>query len=511
MKYLLMLKMMLVVVTALAQQKPAQKQEETSSANLTAKYDGGDIILNYKPVLDVKIDSVTISVIRKGQDGTIAIRTNKKISATITYQFADTTIRKKPGTYLYQISANVADRAVATADVWAFAYPDDAKPLATMLNVNNLKGTNNNVVKWRLENAFLLSSLQLKRSRSKDGNYQKVADLDPKDSLFVDKVHDANEPFYYRLDMVANNSQTVYQSVSVFVIPNFVIVPNAVLGIKAVQKNNAIEVTWQNNDEFARGYYVKKRVGNAGDFMATSAIITKNKLGNYIWKDTLSALQPKEMYQYVVVAESNSFNQSKHSDTATVAFQAIAKVLVPPTDLRIVTANDTTYHLVWTVDSLHSNEVAAYQLYYSAKGTNNFKALNNGLVTSRSNSIIIPKPKDGDTYYVKAINGDKQSAPSATYTHHNAFQKEFGPKYLKAALIDGLLNIKWLKDEEVKFRAFKLYRWNGKSFALIEQIAADKDSIATKNYLAGELNMYKLTTVNLHGEESNGSKVLQVN
>ena len=510
MKYLLMFKMMLLTIIASAQQKPTQKQEELGFTNFTAKYDGGDVVLTYNPVVEVRTDSIVINVLRKGLDGEKLIRTNRKIALASAFKFADTTIRKKPGTYLYQLTAHLATKVIATANVWAFAYPADAKPVAAMLKVNNIKGSNHNIIKWRLQNAFVLSALQLKRSRSKDGKYEKVADLNLQDSLFVDKVHDANEPFYYRLDMTAHNDEKVYQSVPVFVIPDFVIVPKAVVGIKAEQKKEAVYVTWQNNDEFARGYYVKKRVGNAGDFVATSSIITKNKTNNYLWKDTLSSLQPKEMYQYVVVAESNSFNQSNHSDTATISFRSIVKVLSPPNDLRILTANDTTYYLVWSVDSLHKDEVVGYQLYYKAKGASGFKAVKDGFTVGKQNYISIQKPKDGDSYYVKAVNGDIQSAASMTYTYTNAFQKEFGPKYLKAAVVDGLLNIKWLKAEEVKFKAFKLYKWNGKSFALVEQINAEKDLIATKSYVAGELNIYKLTTINLQGEESNGSKSLEV-
>lgn len=512
MKYVIFLNMLFFTLVATAQQKATkQTSPRNNTPNFTSKYEGGDIILTYNPVLEINTDSITVNVVRKGLDGEKQIKVNRKVTAKAAYKFADTSTRSKPGVYQYVLTASKGSTVVAKESVWAYAFADDTRPVTRMFRVSNIKETNNIVIKWSLENAFVVSSLVLKKSRTKDGKYEQVATLTPQDSLYVDKVDDSNEPFYYRLDMVAYNSEIVYQSVSVFVIPDFIIIPKTVLGVKAEQKNNAIYVSWNNADEFARGYYVKKRVGNSGEFIAASTIITKNRSNNYLWKDTLSSLQLKEMYQYVVVAESNSFNQSNYSDTATVSFQSTAKVLVPPTDLRVLTANDTTYNLVWSVDSLHRDEIAGYQVYFKAKAARDFIALKNGMVTSRNNSVDIAKPKDGDTFYVKALNGDKQSVASISYTYNNAFQNQFGPKYLKAAIIDGLLNIKWLKDDEVKFKGFKLYKWNGKSFALVEQVAADQDRVATKSYIAGNLNIYKLTTINAQGEESKGSNVLQVN
>jgi hypothetical protein len=513
MNFFIMTSLMCFAASVFAQQKKAvtKVNPDTTTAVFLAVYDGGDIVLSYHPLLPVRTDSVVVNVYRKGLDGEKLLKTDKKIPTSKNYKFADTSLRKHPGTYQYTLKAKIDTTVVATESVWANAFAPDIRPIASMFRVTNIKGTNNIVLKWKIDNNFWIHNITVQRSRSKTGVYEPVANLGAQDTLFVDKVFDANEPFYYRLDMAGESNERVYSSTSVFVNPEFTIVPAVVGNVKAVQKNDAIVVSWSNDDEFARGYYVKKRSQNMGDFRAASGLILKNRSNQYLWKDTLSSLSPREMYQYVVVAESNSFDRSGHSDTATVSFNYAGKTLSPPSDLRILTVNDTTYHLAWSVDSLRKDEVASYQLYFKKTGETVFRPLENGLVASNTNYVEIAKPRNGDQYKVKSINGNLESGFSLPLTYTNAFEKEFGPKYLKAAVIDQALNIKWLKSETLSVKVYKLYRWNGTTFILIETIPPGKDLVVTKNYVAGEVNLYQLKTVNMQNVESNGSKVLQVN
>jgi len=489
----------------------AQQTKVVTPQRLTATYEGGDIILSYNPIKIAGTDTLVMDVYRKGNDGEKLIRTNKKIATRTTVKFADTSLRKSPGVYQYIIKTKKDTLTVETESIWAYAFAPDVRPIATVFTAVNAKNTNNIILNWKISENYWVKNIALLRSRTIDGKYQLVSNISPQDTLYIDKVSDANEPFFYRLDMKGFISDIVYSSASIVVIPQFPIIPYQVEHIKTEQRNKAILVSWKNDNASARGYYVKKRIGNKGEFETSSPLIFKNKTGQYLWKDTLSSLKPREMYQYVVVAESNSFDLSKHSDTSTISYSYGSQGIAPPTDLRIITANDTTYSLVWTVDSLRQQEISGYQVYLKRKGETIFKALRNGNTSSELNYINIADLRDGDSFQVNALCVNKESIPSMSFTYKNPFERVFGPKYLKAALYDNMLNIKWLRSEGLKVKAYKLYKWNGKAFVLVETIQPDKDTVATRSYLAGQLNIYQLRTVNLAGIESLGSDILQVN
>ncbi len=487
----------------------AQQNPETK---LLAKYDGGDILLSYQlPALN-GADSLSLAIYRTGRQGAeVLIKQNLKAAVNTRFLYADTTLRKNPGIYQYRLQISVAQAVLKDEKVLAYAFAPDEIPVAVDFDAKNTRGTKNINLSWRIANNYLLNSIIIERSRKQDGSFAPVATLNQNDSVFVDQVSDANEPYFYRLAMENIVNGKIYYAAVAQVIPQFAIVPLSVTHVKAAQLREKIALSWENQDEKANGFYILKKSGKQDTFLLASAKIMKNSTDKYQWIDSTSTLVNHETYQYSIVAESNSFDRSKPSDTVTVAFSRSIPALSPPQHLQVITANDTTYNLVWQVDSLRQHEIAGYAVFIKNAGGTVFRALAGGVVTSNMNYLAIPRPKNGDTYQVRAVNGTKQSAPSIAYTYTNAFEKEFGPKYLKAAVIDHMLKIKWSKPEDVEVKAYKLYKWNGKGFDLIETIPSDQDTVTTKKYLAGELNMYQLKTVNAQGIESKGSKMLQVN
>lgn len=488
---------------------PVISQQQAASS-LTARYEGGDIILQYLPPV-THADSLTINVYRKSAQRDERIRADRKIAAKTVWLYADTFTRRNPGVYQYRIEIKGDAQSEHNSAVWAYAYSPDVIPVAGEFKVQSAKGSNAVLLTWQIADAYMVNSIVVQRSRKKDTGYKPIATLKGNETNYTDRVNDTNEAFFYRIDMIPYHSERVYQSASVFVMPDFTINPAKVQNINASQINKQIIVSWQSDDEYSRAFYVFKRSQNQGDFIPASLAITADKTQKYQWADTASTLSNNMMYQYIVLAESNSFHKSQPSDTVTVSYKNKNIPLYAPQDLQILTANDTTYHLVWSTDSLQNENYSGFQVYLKRRNDNDYRLIPNGMVTSNLNYVAIPQPDNGDSYKIKATQGTKESNFSLPFTYRNAQEKNFGPKYLKAAVTDGLLTVKWLNDEREKFRAFKLYRWNGKMFTLIEEISPDKDKVATRSYTPGELNVYKLVTINLQGEENNGSTTLQVN
>lgn len=505
----------LLFITSLTFSAIAASAQKTVDANaiktIEAKYAGGDIILGYNFITDKRLDSVSIKIYRKNAGREILLKQLTKIAPNKKWRFVDTTIRRNPGIYIYKIAAFAGDVFVKEDVITTYAYAPDVRPYATGLKAENKKGTNEVLLSWKIGNSEVLKNLTLLRSRTKEGDYLPVATLQNTDSDFADKVDDANEPFFYKLEMISLLDGAFYNSTSIFVIPEFVVIPSPPVNIKAMQKNKSIAVSWESNDKKARGFYVKKRTDSKGAFVFASTIITANRLNKYEWDDTAGSLKPNAIYEYAIIAESNSFDKSIASDTAIIAYKDNAIKLSPPQDLSIITANDTLYNLAWTIDSLRQKEPAAYVVFIKKLKDREFKMMENGMALASLNYVTIPKPTDGDVYKVQAVNGNEQSDFSIPFTYNNAFENEFGPVNLKAAVIENELIVKWLKYTAVQIKEYRLYKFNGREYQLIETVVGDKSFVITKNYTPGQLNMYQLKAVKRDNSESRGSHVLQMN
>lgn len=499
--------MLLMFFTITCFKVKAQLQQQTAPPTLTTKYDGGDVLLQYHP--QVSIDSIIVNIYRKSKNADELIKTNKKIPGNSIWMYVDTFTRKNPGVYQYRIETLINNEAKSD-EVWTYAYPADLIPVAGNIKVQNLRGTNAVILSWEIKNNFMVKGIIIQRSRKKDTGFKSVAMLNGNETTYTDRVDDANEAFFYRIDMIPYNSDRIYQSASVFTMPDFTIIPAKVQHIKATQTNKHITVSWESDDEYSKAFYVRKRAQNQGEFVAASLAITANNTKKYQWTDSLSTLENNAMYQYIVVAESNSYHKSLASDTVVVFYKNMTVPLNAPQDLRVLTTNDTTYHLVWTTDSLQNENNAAFTVYLKSKSDADFKLLANGTIPALKNYLEIPKPKDGDTYKMKAIQENRSSAFSLPFTYHNAYERNFGPKYLKAAFIEGELILKWTIPN-MDVASYKLYKWDGKKFVLIETINGAMETVATKNYQAGQLNIYKLITIDKKGIENEGSEILQVN
>ena len=64
--------------------------------------------------------------------------------------------------------------------------------------------------------------------------------------------------------------------------------------------------------------------------------------------------------------------------------------------------------------------------------------------------------------------------------------------------------------EDENIREYRLYKWQGRDFKMIENIDKNSNTILVKNYIAGEKNQYMLTAVNTKGVENKGTKPITV-
>ncbi len=485
-------------------------QTKTEISNPNAIYDGGDMLVKYKLPAFKNVDSVSLSLYKTNAVGEKFVIKRKLVNGSL-WKYLDTTTRRNPGIYQYRLELSYNAAVLQNETVWAYAFAPDAVPVASGFRVENVKGTNTININWQIQNNFTLRTIELQRSRTQTENFITIATMPNNQSGFSDIVDDANEPFFYRLQMVNMGTNKIYYSAVSNLVANYPIVPLQVSNLKVLASKDKIILSWQNMDANTKGFYIMKRSIQMDSFFVASAKIAATELKEYQWQDTSSTLSDQSTYQYFVLAESNSFNKSKPSDTLTVSFSKKVTALSPPQDLQMIQTPDSTFNLAWKIDSLRRKEIYAYSVFIKKADNDKFSPLPNGIVSGDQNYVKLPKPQHGDEYYVKSITNEMESAPSLTYTYSNAFENVFGPKYLKAVVINDHVHIKWLIQDNADIRSYKLYKWNGTKFINIATIEKNKDTIETDSYTANELNLYQLKAVNNKGIESSGSNVLQVN
>lgn len=493
----------LFIITGFAQTK-------TELSNPRAMYDGGDIMLYYKLPAFKNLDSVNICLYKTNAVAE-KFMIKRKIANKSLWKYQDTATRRNPGIYKYRLEISYNNTILQNETVWAYAFAPDAVPVATSFNVDNIKGTKTISINWKIENNFTLRTIELQRSRTQTENFITIATMQSNQTVFSDIVNDANEPFFYRLQMVNIATNKIYYSAVSNLVANFAITPSQVSNLKQLPSKDKIVLTWENMDVNTKGFYIMKRSIQQDSFFIASTKIAAIELKDYQWQDTSSTLTDQSTYQYFVLAESNSFNKSKPSDTLTVSFSKKVKVLSPPQDLQMIQTSDSVFNLAWKIDSLRRKEIYAYKVFVKKEGDENFLPLANGIVSGDQNYVKLPKPHNGDSYYVKSVTNETESAASLTYTYSNTFENVFGPKYLKAVVIDNHVHIKWLIQDNLDIKFYKLYKWDGSKFINIATIEKNKDTVETDSYTANELNLYQLKAVNNKGMESNGSNILQIN
>ncbi|MEJ7674276.1 MAG: fibronectin type III domain-containing protein [Chitinophagaceae bacterium] len=111
---------------------------------------------------------------------------------------------------------------------------------------------------------------------------------------------------------------------------------------------------------------------------------------------------------------------------------------------------------------------------------------------------------------MRSKSGTKESVPTEPVIWIDKTEKTFGPRFIKAEIIDNVLNISWLNTQDDNIREYRLYKWQGRDYVLTETINKNIYTVQVKNYKPGEKNQFMLTTVNTKGIENKGTRPIIV-
>lgn len=503
-KILLLLFPLFVATLANSQQKA------TTRSHFSLLAVNKQVIIKYRFPENSGTDKVNIILYRGNEknENVKAIQQLNDLPVSADYYHIDSTLPAQ-GTYQYTLEVIAGNTTLLRETKTVYAYPAGLSPMIKSFTGQAKKGTAEVTIKWDIANTFLAGNLTLARSRNRESGFTTIAVLKNTDRSFLDIVNDANEPFFYQLQVPDLSKSTILTSITIYVLPDFVIKPIPAQNVRGLLKNNQPNISWQSGDQASRGFYVFKKTIADRKFTQASGIIVSNNNGQFSWTDSTSQLKPGQSYQYTILSESNSYTKSEPSDTVTVIVPGANLQLLPPEELRLVQDNDSL-RIVWTIPEGESELTDEYIVYQKSKTDRDYKVIGTRHAIEMINYINILLPEPGSSFIVKAKSGNKESLPTEPAVWIGKTKSTEGPQFLKAEIIDGVLNITWLNIEDPAIREFNLYKWQGRSYVLVQTVNNSSTSIQVRNYTPGEKNQYMLTSVNTKGTESKGSSSLTV-
>lgn len=437
-----------------------------------------------------------------------AINAMNNFAAGAEYTFNDASLAN--GIYLYTIEISTGNEMIERRTALAYVYPPGTEPSINTVDTKVKPQSDEVRVSWKINNAMLAGNISLMRSRNYDRNYETVAELKNNETGYIDHLNEANETFYYKLQVADRRTGEVLNSPVALALAAYTIQPRRPQQVRVSVRKNVPVISWISDDEYARGFYVSSRGNGEKNFRRVSAFIQRDSTCRYTWLDEAAAKNPGKTLDYVVMSESNSNTASKPSDTVSIAVPAEETDPVPPSHVRIIAAGDAI-NISWDIDSADLENSYTYVVYEQKSDARDFRPVGDNSSDPDKNFATVLKPSAGSAYTVRSVRAGKESVSATPVIYRGKAVAGFGPVYLKGEVIDDALNISWSKDETNTIKEYRLYKWQNSKFVLAETIPAGNTSVITKTYVPGQLNIYQLKAVDRGNIESAGSKPLQMN
>ncbi len=251
------------------------------------------------------------------------------------------------------------------------------------------------------------------RATSKSGTYSVIAEVGGDELFYVDTGLTTGKTYYYKIKTLHNNpSGTVYSSASSY--------KSATANLKAPTNlrfeysPEYVEVYWTANDE-ATGYQVYRSAKQSSGYTRQIAVdetaFTEYTEGDEIKLDTpyrmgevrfirFSNVSASKTYYYKVRSVKTTESKTYYSSYCTA--KSVKTVVQTPTIKSISSLNDGTSVLTF------SNAMGAqsYAVYRATSKSGTYTNVTSQCEisfdeTTGLNTVVVPTPTDGKTYYFK--------------------------------------------------------------------------------------------------------------
>ncbi len=405
---------------------------------------------------------------------------------TVLYYVSDSTLNKK-GIYQYYIKVtNDKDSIMTSAIAYGHNLGSIPRPQIVDFNYQNVKDKKAIQLNWKLNYNFSVRTVSIFRGDTQK-NYQKIAELSGSETQYIDPVPLSHHNYFYFF-LIADYFGYQYPSVrfpahSLYKSKTF-----APMHLSYKQKDNTINLHWENADTLYSGYTVFK-AENEGTFRPMHIMQSVNdKEVNFL--DSITKKYLKKV-KYYVVNYSDAYVASTPSDTLTIYFKNTEKPL-PPNELNALTKDDKI-KFIWDIPMVES--VVGYNIYCIEPQKSQ---LNKEMIYRHQNHFEINTPKKPGLYVYQLKSLDQEGNESEFGITCTA--KVLKPYYkvlLDASKTGRTVQLKWKQLPQTKISSIILYRQKEnespvlvKKFKNEEQTYNDKDlepGILYRYYLMGTL------------------------
>lgn len=355
------------------------------------------------------------------------------------------------------------------------------------------------ILNWSFMKPDLVGAISVYRSIDYEGNYELIGSTTGYN--YIDNTIVPGQKYYYYLVVTDVLAKTTERSVKVYGLTYKIQKSNRPANIAVANKAKQSVISWVDNNNDTRGFYVYRAKGTYGELKLISEFIYKDEKanGNYTFTDTATNLTGK--IGYAVISENLSNVKSDFSTTVYVQH-----LINPPAMPTIIDFKNTGtgVYLFWQ-DAETPKTSTGYNIYRK-KGTENYVKVNQ-LPVSSNKTTYLDNQVINDlsiSYKITAINASGAESDFSNEVAINDAQVVYPPSSLKSFYsADGKrIMLQW-QPSQSEVASYQVYRYvRGEEPVKINDAKAGTISFIDADFNKSQTNYYFIKTIGLNGKIS---------
>ncbi len=388
------------------------------------------------------------------------------------------------------------------------------KPSVTGIRANSVEEKKAIKISWdQLEEKDIVS-VEVYKSKTRTGVYQRIASLNPSDTVFFDHHVKPILTYYYTVclngvfEQSVNSARvpgTLKASYKNYIAPQHV---------SAEMEGDKARLQWDRVEDDTRGYFVYRGEGYKGKMVKVSGIILSDS-NTVVWYDTIPGTRPG-IYTYAITSENTSYSESPLSTAVSV--QNNNTVTLPIVKhINVIPDTAGRLRVLWDDLFAASAMVDGYTLYRRSTddADNEIEKIKiiAAFIPRETNRFVDADVKEGVTYIysVEAISGDLKGSASLEAGYTIPVNYPLQVNDIQAYTSNGEVQLQWMEPQGQPIQKIHLLKAeSGKKPEIFASIEPGIDSYVDKKVDKGTLYHYYFVTENKKGVNSKPTSAVSI-
>ena len=363
-------------------------------------------------------------------------------------------------------------------------------------------------ISWSLENIDGVKAVEIYRSQSFEGDYERIASVSPKETSYIDATVEEMKAHFYRLQLIGLYDEKSRMTNRVHAIAQNPMPPIAPI-LEAIATPNGIELRLTCEDDVA-GFRLY-RAGENDSLALISPLIPKSNEGYTRYVDS-TIKDDSRIQVYAARSENKSFLMSVFSEKLSVKpiFRSRPKSPINlSATIQSENANSQSVKLIWEDMSPFVRAIQGYQVF-RRENNMQLKQLHKGLLSSEQNhfSDTTLSGQLAVEYAVVLIDGLGEQSELATISVQLKSKPMLAPPSNLSAMptANGVV-LRWDEVQQENLQEYVVYRYEREQ-SPVRLGAVSKKTIELVDATAQKetLYFYFVKSRDQNGEESKESE-----